>query len=392
MKSESKIKVRPARPADYPAVRGVIARAFGTADQANADEANLWDYLVAYHPSLRPEGVRVAEVDGQVVACTVVLPQRIRIRRDWTPGAVITLVACDPDHQNRGHGSNTVLDALAYAGDQGLALAILYGHPDYYPRFGFVPVLPGYYTTLANETLDSQAYLENQQPCMLRPATEDDVTSLAALYEEKVSIYPCATERSAALWQWRVREKEARPHDVLVLPDRRGYAVVTREREQNALFVHEAAASDDRAARQLLAGLLRESLDGGLAFTRLALPPDSALVRLALLWGAEQNYRPARAGMVAVCRWEPLLPAGYQVGDDGLFHDGRLVLRAGRRALTELVVGYRGIDELLLAEAAALTVGNKAPAAEKLENNLVERLRRDFPSGFPKWSLEPFWG
>jgi len=24
---------------------------------------------------------------------------------------------------------------------QGLALGILYGHPDYYPRFGFAPVL-----------------------------------------------------------------------------------------------------------------------------------------------------------------------------------------------------------------------------------------------------------
>ena len=72
------------------------------------------------------------------------------------------------------------------------------------------------------------------------------------------------------------------------------------------------------------------------------MPPDNLLVRLAVLSGAEQKHVPACAGMAAILHWEPLLPPGYRIGDEGLFAGGRLVLRAGGRALAELVIGYRG--------------------------------------------------
>lgn len=96
------------------------------------------------------------------------------------------------------------------------------------------------------------------------------------------------------------------------------------------------------------------------------MPPDNLLVRLAVLSGAEQKHVPAGAGMAAILHWEPLLPPGYRVGDEGLFAGGRLVLRAGGRALAELVIGYRGIDDILLQPDLPNAPGVALPGGDYL--------------------------
>ena len=130
---------RGATTADYPAIRTILAGAFPT-----DDEARLWDYLVENDFNLRPEEVRLVVADDRPAACTVVLPREIRGRAGWVPGAILTLVACLPELQNHGYGGLAVRDALDYMERQGMAIGLLYGHPGYYPRFGFVPVLPAY--------------------------------------------------------------------------------------------------------------------------------------------------------------------------------------------------------------------------------------------------------
>ena len=90
-------ETRGARRNEYPLIREILARAFKT-----EDEAELWDCLVTHDASLRPDGVRLTVVDGRPVACSVVLPRQIQTRWGWAAGAIVTLVACHPDHQNQG--------------------------------------------------------------------------------------------------------------------------------------------------------------------------------------------------------------------------------------------------------------------------------------------------
>ena len=44
-----------------------------------------------------------------------------------------------PPHQNKGIGSKLVLAGLDECRRLGHAIIVLLGHPNYYPRFGFVP-------------------------------------------------------------------------------------------------------------------------------------------------------------------------------------------------------------------------------------------------------------
>jgi len=348
---------------EYAAIREIIARAF------KADEADLWDYLVAHDPALQPEGVRVALADGRPVAVTVVLPRQIRTAVDtWVSGAVITLVACDPDFQGKGYGGATVRDALAYGASRGMAVATLYGHPGYYPRFGFAPVLPGMNTTVSTKRLTPEP--------TLAPAEPGDLPAFLALWDQTFGRYPCAVRRDASAWMWAQRM----PHTsrLLTLPDRSGYAYIRFDKE--LLEVFEAVATDAESGRRLLSGLAAEAAERGLGKIGLFAPPDSLLCRLALAAGGEQKYSAAGAGMAAVLDFAPLLPPAYAVESDGLYRNGRQVLSAPRAALVQLALGYRTPADLLLMPACSLAGGAS-----------LESLGQDFPQAFPKWTMELFW-
>ncbi len=47
-----------------------------------------------------------------------------------------------PDYQRRGIGSQLVRAGLAVCKKLGYGYVVLVGHPEYYPRFGFVPARP----------------------------------------------------------------------------------------------------------------------------------------------------------------------------------------------------------------------------------------------------------
>lgn len=364
---------------EYPLVREILARAFKT-----EDEAFLWDFLVQHDPSLRPEMVRVAVLDGRPVACTVLLPRQVRTRQGWAPGAIVTLVGCLPELQGKGYGGATVREAVAYMQEHGMAVGVLFGHPDYYPRFGFAPVLPWYETLLTAEAAGrtvgpggkaARGDAPSVEGCALVSVEPADYTALTALYGEAHATNPCGVARTGDPWAWTLRHPDR--NQLLTLPDRQGYAFVG-DGKDGVLPVHEAAATDLPAARRLLAALGAEATDRGLAKLKLALPSDHLLVQLARFLGASHTIHAAGPGMAVITDWSPVLPPGYRVSAEGLYGDGALVVRADRASLTQLALGYRSIDDLLLDEGVTVT-GDAG------------RLRGDFPPLCPKWALEPFW-
>ncbi|MCX4806874.1 bifunctional class I SAM-dependent methyltransferase/N-acetyltransferase [Streptomyces sp. NBC_01214] len=123
----------PARPetaADATAVREINLAAFGTPLEADLVDALRAD--AAWLPGLS----YVAEAPDGAVAAHALLT---RCEVDGAPALALAPVAADPALQRSGAGSSVVRALLAAARERGESLVLVLGHPEYYPRFGFLP-------------------------------------------------------------------------------------------------------------------------------------------------------------------------------------------------------------------------------------------------------------
>ncbi len=121
--------VRPERPDDVAAIRGVNERAFG-----GVAEAGLVD-------ALRKAGKAtvslVAQENDRVVGHILFSPVTLERAPFGVRGVGLAPMSVLPELQNRGIGSQLVHHGLAACRAAGCDLAVVLGHVDYYPRFGF---------------------------------------------------------------------------------------------------------------------------------------------------------------------------------------------------------------------------------------------------------------
>lgn len=125
-----KLHIRDEVPADIDAVRAVETAAFG-----RPEEAQLVDLL-------RTNGAAVislvAEWEGGIAGHILFSP----VTADDAPEARLlglAPVAVAPGQQRGGIGGALIRAGLARAESLGCDGVVLLGHPEYYPRFGFVP-------------------------------------------------------------------------------------------------------------------------------------------------------------------------------------------------------------------------------------------------------------
>ena len=123
--------IRPETPEDIDFIRYVNDQAFGQEDEAKLIE------------KLRDQGVLtvslVAVQDSEIVGHIAFSP--VTIESDLSCFKAISLapMAVLPVYQQKEIGSQMVQAGLEECRRLGYEVVVVVGHPDYYPRFGFVP-------------------------------------------------------------------------------------------------------------------------------------------------------------------------------------------------------------------------------------------------------------
>lgn len=126
------VAIRPERPDDAEAIREVNRRAFG-----GPSEADLVDALRARG---RPFISLVAvEPDGRIVGHIAFSPVTIGAEESSSGCVGLAPMAVIPELQRQGVGTRLVREGLAACRRHGQHVVVVVGHPEYYPRFGFVP-------------------------------------------------------------------------------------------------------------------------------------------------------------------------------------------------------------------------------------------------------------
>lgn len=130
----TEVRIRDEAAEDVEAVRRVNDAAFG-----REGEGRLVD-------ELRRQGAAVvslvAEVDGQVVGHILFSPVTIEGASRAEGCLGLAPMAVLPEHQRHGIGGRLIRAGLDRCREAGAALVVVLGHPEYYPRFGFVPAPP----------------------------------------------------------------------------------------------------------------------------------------------------------------------------------------------------------------------------------------------------------
>lgn len=131
--------IRTERPGDAPAIRRVNEAAFGQPDEADivdalrqacpdslslvavADDGSVVGHILFTPAVVEGEGHGVTEAEGRQVV-----------------GVGLAPMAVLPERQRQGIGSKLVTEGLEMLRGEGCPFVIVLGHPDFYPRFGFV--------------------------------------------------------------------------------------------------------------------------------------------------------------------------------------------------------------------------------------------------------------
>jgi len=125
------ITIRPEQPDDIPAVREINQAAFN-----DTAEAIIVD-------SLRddcPEAVSLVAVeDDRVLGHIFFSPVIVTGEHEITGAMGLAPMSVLPDRQREGIGSMLVKAGIEAMRERNCPFVIVLGHPEYYPRFGFVP-------------------------------------------------------------------------------------------------------------------------------------------------------------------------------------------------------------------------------------------------------------
>jgi putative acetyltransferase len=127
------ISVRLERPGDASDIRETNELAFGGPLEARLVDA-LRDSLRGTQDYLS----LVATIDRRVVGHILFTPITIEPARNC-PIAGLAPMAVRPEHQRSGIGGQLIRAGLKECRRSGYSAVVVLGHPEYYPRFGFVP-------------------------------------------------------------------------------------------------------------------------------------------------------------------------------------------------------------------------------------------------------------
>ena len=125
---------RPEAPEDSAAIRNVNEEAFGSSVEAD---------LVEKLRSRQAYTISLVATDGdKVIGHILFSPVTIESGNTSFGALGLGPMAVLPSYQRKGVGSQLVRAGLQECKRLGHEIVVVLGHPDYYPRFGFVPAKP----------------------------------------------------------------------------------------------------------------------------------------------------------------------------------------------------------------------------------------------------------
>ncbi|PTM57845.1 GNAT family N-acetyltransferase [Desmospora activa] len=130
------LKIREEKSIDLRKIKEINDLAFGRETESNIVDA------IRKSPHFIPQLSLIAETgDGEVVGHILFSIISIQTKEESVKSLVLAPMAITPKYQSQGVGSTLIREGLNRCGKMGFKHVVVLGHPNYYPRFGFIPAI-----------------------------------------------------------------------------------------------------------------------------------------------------------------------------------------------------------------------------------------------------------
>lgn len=129
--------IRKEKEKDYFEAEAMTRRAFWNLHRAGCDEHYLV-HKMRRDPAYLPELSLIAEADGKIAGGIYYMRSCVKGDDAEFPTLIFGPLCVDPAYQNRGIGGRLIRESAALARQAGYKAIIIFGEPDYYPRYGFL--------------------------------------------------------------------------------------------------------------------------------------------------------------------------------------------------------------------------------------------------------------
>jgi len=130
------VRIRRATETDRADILHVHQSAFGK--EQGPEVVELVSGLLA-DETAKPLLSLVAEIGGRVVGHVLFTAVHLRSSQHSASAQILAPLAVSEEHQRKGIGGSLVNEGLKQLAASGFELVFVLGHPDYYPKFGFIP-------------------------------------------------------------------------------------------------------------------------------------------------------------------------------------------------------------------------------------------------------------
>ena len=134
---QEKLIIRKEESCDFDQIRNVIRLAFRDMEESDHTEHRLVERLRQSKAFIPQLSLVATTEEGVPVGHILLTEAHIVSDKQRTLSLAVAPLSVSPEWQRQGIGSALLREAHRRAADLGYGSALLLGHPDYYPRFGY---------------------------------------------------------------------------------------------------------------------------------------------------------------------------------------------------------------------------------------------------------------